>query len=121
MGVSEGMGFPKSRIRKFGGELSPNEAPSLDWALHTQGVSEGIGFPKSRIRVSAGPSAPVRLSDLARPVVTRCHPLSPRRVLEGMGFPKSKIRVLVGNSAPVRPLVVTHISVMVIGICVTVK
>ena len=45
MGVSEGMGFPKSRIWKFGGELSPNEAPSLDWALHTQGVSEGIGFP----------------------------------------------------------------------------
>ena len=48
------MGFPKSRIRKFGGELSPNEAPSLDWALHTQGVSEGMGFPICRILISEG-------------------------------------------------------------------
>ena len=55
MGVSEGMGFPKSRIRKFGGELSPNEAPSLDWALHTRGgVSGGMGFPIYRILMSAG-------------------------------------------------------------------
>ena len=53
MGVSEGVGFPKHRIRKFGGELSPNEAPSLDWALHTQGVSEGMGFPICRILTSA--------------------------------------------------------------------
>ena len=45
MGVSEGMGFPKSRIRKFGGKLSPNEAPSLDWALHTQGGIGGYGIP----------------------------------------------------------------------------
>ena len=58
MGVSEGMGFPKFRIRKFGGKLSPNEAPSLDWALHTQGVSEGIGFPIYRILISAGKLSP---------------------------------------------------------------
>ena len=65
-GASEGMGFPKSRIRVSAGNSDPVRPLVRARPVVTQGVSEGMGFPKSRIRVSAGPSAPVRLSALAR-------------------------------------------------------
>ena len=70
MGVSEGMGFPKSRMRVSAGPSAPVRLSALTGTVVTQGVSEGMGFSKSRIWVSAGPSAPVRPSALARPVVT---------------------------------------------------
>ena len=51
-GVSEGVGFPKSRIRVSAGNSAPVRPSALARPVVTQGVSEGMGFPKSRIQVS---------------------------------------------------------------------
>ena len=68
MGVSEGMGFPKSRMRKSAGPSAPVRLSALTGTVVTQGVSEGMGFPKSKIWVSAGNSTPVRPLVPERPV-----------------------------------------------------